>query len=220
MRTRNVSEAKEEIQVIKYLDVGDMTITGSGKVNDKAFYAAKEIVLKITSKRPEILRKLSGYEFILIAPGESITASLGWEESKSRLRGLALTPQESLGFPGRFAAYIEKKKKPSMGTFVHEFAHAIHSVVSKMDPEFNPSLNRAYHQAMKLGLWRDKYFSVDNWKLESSPVDEYWAEGVRMWYYVGKSREFKTRDAFKKYDPGITDLIGLWLSEEEIPHGY
>ena len=42
MRTPNVSEAKEKIQVIKYLDVGDMTITGSGKVSDKAFYAAKE----------------------------------------------------------------------------------------------------------------------------------------------------------------------------------
>ncbi|MCY3743525.1 MAG: hypothetical protein OXH00_21125 [Candidatus Poribacteria bacterium] len=220
MRTPNVSEAKEKIQVIKYLDVGEMTITGSGKVNDKAFYAAKEIVLTITAKRPEILSKLSGYEFILIAPGESITASLGWEESKSRLRGLALTPQESLGFPGRFAAYIERKKKPSMDTFVHEFGHAVHSVASKMDPEFNPSLNRAYHQAMKLGLWRDKYFSVDNWKLESSPVGEYWAEGVRMWYYVGKNQEFKTRNAFKKYDPGITDLIGLWLSEEKIPHGY
>ncbi|MXV73623.1 Zn-dependent oligopeptidase [Candidatus Poribacteria bacterium] len=220
MRTPNVSEAKEKIQVIKYLDVGEMTITGSGKVNNKAFYAAKEIVLTITAKRPEILSKLSGYEFILIAPGESITASLGWEESKSRLAGLALTPQESLGFPGRFASYIEKKKKPSMDTFVHEFGHAVHSVVSKMDPEFNPLLNRAYKQAMALGLWRDKYFSVDNWKLESSPVDEYWAEGVRMWYYVGKNQEFKTRDAFKKYDPGITDLIGLWLSAEEIPRGY
>ena len=220
MRTGNVSEAKEKIQVIKYLDVGEMTITGSGKVDDKAFYAAKAIILGITSKRPEILSKLSGYEFILIAPGESITASLGWEESKSRLRGLALTPQESLGFPGRFASYIEKNKRPNMGTFVHEFGHAVHSVVSKMDPEFNPLLNRAYHQAMKFGLWADKYFSLDNWKLGSSPVDEYWAECVRMWYYVGKNQEFKTRDAFKKYDPGITNLMGLWLSEAEIPYGY
>ena len=33
MRSRNVPEAKDKIQVIKYLDVADMTITGSGKVN-------------------------------------------------------------------------------------------------------------------------------------------------------------------------------------------
>ena len=220
MRTPNVSEAKEKIQVIKYLDVGDMTITGSGKVSDKAFYAAKAIILTITAKHREILSKLSGYEFILIAPGESITASLGWEESKSRLAGLALTPQESLGFPGRFASYVEKKKKPNMDVFVHEFGHAVHSVISKMDPEFDSLLNQAYDRAMKLGLWADKYFAVDNWKLEASPVDEYWAEGVRMWYYVGKDQEFKNRDAFKKYDQGLTNLISRWLSEEDIPLGY
>ena len=220
MRTPNVSDAKEKIQVIKYLDVGDMTITGSGKVSDKAFYAAKEIILTITSKHPEILSKLAGYEFILIAPRESITASLGWEESKSRLAGLALTPQESLGFPGRFASYIEKKKKPSMETFVHEFGHAVHSVISKMDPEFDRLLNQSYDQAMKLGLWADKYFSVDNWKLESSPINEYWAEGVRMWYYIGKDQEFKNRNAFKKYDRGLTKLLGQWLSEKDIPLEY
>ena len=107
-----------------------------------------------------------------------------------------------------------------MDVFVHEFGHAVHSVISKMDPEFDRLLNQAYDQAMKLGLWADKYFSVDNWKLESSPVGEYWAEGVRMWYYVGKNQEFKTRDAFKKYDQGLTNLISRWLSEEDIPLEY
>ena len=76
MRTQNVPEAKDEIQIIKYLDIGDMTITGSGKVNDNAFYAAKEIVLTITSKRPEILGKLSGYEFVLVARGEKASPKL------------------------------------------------------------------------------------------------------------------------------------------------
>ena len=221
MRSRNVPKAENKIQVIKYLYVGEMTITGSGKVSDDAFYTAREIILTITAKCPEILDKLSGYEFILVAPGESLTAALGWKKrNKSKSRGIALIQQESLGFPGRFAAHIERKKKPSMATFVHEFGHAIHYVISQMDPEFNPSLNRAYNQAMKRGLWADKYFTPDNWKLQYSAVDEYWAEGVRMWYYLGKNHEFKTRDAFKKYDPELTNLLGLWLSEEDIPHGY
>ena len=220
MRSRNVPEAKDEIQVIKYLDVAEMTITGSSKVNDNAFYAAKEIVLTITSKRPEILSQLSGYEFVLVAPGESVTEAIGWDERTSKLSGLALTPQGYLGFPGRFASVIQKRKKPNMETFVHEFAHAIHAVVAKMDPEFDPSLNRAYNAAMKRGLWADKYFSQDNWKREFSPVREYWADGVRMWYYVGVGKEFETRGTFKKYDPGLTDLFGLWLSEADIPIGY
>lgn len=220
MRSRSVPEAKNKIQVIKYLDVREMTITGSGKVSDDAFYTAREIILTITAKRPEMLGKLSGYEFVLVAPGESLTATLGSDDLKPTLRGVAFSPQESLGFPGRFAAHIERKNKPSMATFVHEFGHAIHYVVSQMDPEFNPSLNRAYNQAMKRGLWADKYFTPDNWKLQYSAVDEYWAEGVRMWYYLGKNHEFKTRDAFKKYDPELTNLLGLWLSEEDIPRRY
>ena len=217
MRSRSVPEAKNKIQVIKYLDVGKMTITGSDKVSDDAFYTAREIILTITAKHPEILSKLSGYEFILVVPGESLTAALGLDDRTSKSRGIALSPSESLGFPGRFAAHIERKNRPSMQTFVHEFGHAIHYVVSRMDPEFNPSLNSAYNQAMKLGLWADKYFTPDNWKLQYSPVDEYWAEGVRMWYYLGKDHEFETRDAFKDYDPELTRLLGLWLSDEEIP---
>ena len=220
MRTRNVPEAKDEIQVIKYLDIAEMTITGSGKVSDNAFYAAKEIVLTITAKRPEILSQLSGYEFVLVAPGESVGEALGWDEKQTGRSGAALTPQGYLGFPGRFASVIEKRKKPNMETFVHEFGHAIHAVVAKIDPEFDPSLNRAYSEAMKHGLWADKYFSQDNWKQEFSPVNEYWADSVRMWYYVGAGKEFETRDMFRQYDPGLTGLFDLWLSDEDIPIGY
>ena len=41
-----------------------------------------------------------------------------------------------------------------------------------------------------------------------------------MWYYVGKDQEFKNRNAFKKYDYGLTKLLGRWLSEKDIPLEY
>ena len=220
MQVSRASEANDKIQVIKYLEVGDITITGSGDVSDAAFYAAKEIILTITAKRPEIRSGLSGYECILLAPGESVAAALGWDKDQTGSTGAALVQQERLGFPGRFASTIQKRNRPNMDTFVHEFGHAIHYVISKIDPEFERSLNQSYNQAMRLGLWADKYFSQDNWKLEQSPIWEYWAEGVRMWYYVGKGQEFETTDAFKKYDPGLTSVLGLWLSEAEIPRRY
>ena len=220
MQVSRASEANDKIQIIKYLEVGDITITGSGDVSDAAFYAAKKIILTITAKRPEIRSGLSGYECILLAPGESVAAALGWGKDKSSTTGTALVQQEYLGFPGRLASVIHKKKRPNMGVFVHEFGHAIHYVISKIDPEFERSLNQSYTEAMKLGLWADKYFSEANWKKEDSPIWEYWAEGVRMWYYVGKGRAFETRDAFKKYDPGLTSVLGLWLSEAEIPRRY
>ena len=53
-------------------------------MNNRVLYTAKEIVLKITSKRPEIREILSIYECLLVAPGdsgESVAAALGLDEN-------------------------------------------------------------------------------------------------------------------------------------------
>ena len=62
---------------MKYLDAGGIAITGSENVSDMVFYAAKEIILTITSKRSEIREVLSRYECTLIARGESVAEALG-----------------------------------------------------------------------------------------------------------------------------------------------
>ena len=62
------------------------------------------------------------------------------------------------------------------------------------------NLASTFSEAMKRGLWADKYFSQDNWKQEFSPVGEYWADGVWMWYYVGAGKKFETRDTFDSTD--------------------
>ena len=54
-------EAKNKVQITKHLEVEDMVIIGSKNVDDKAFYVAQEIILKITSKRPEIRTELIGF---------------------------------------------------------------------------------------------------------------------------------------------------------------
>lgn len=55
----NPLEAKNKVQIIKHLEVEDMVIIGSKNVDDKAFYAAKEIIMTVTAKRPEIRSKLT-----------------------------------------------------------------------------------------------------------------------------------------------------------------
>lgn len=214
MKTQTIPESKK--QIIKYLYVDEITILGSENVDDTVFRAAKQIILKITSKRPEIRTHLSGYECILVAPGESLLDSIKWDKNRSRPpAGLALRSQSQLGFPGRFAASIVWKKKPSMHVFIHEFGHAIESVISIIDPEYDSLIKRSFKKAMKLGLWQDEpYFKR---KSDYNPVSEYWAEGVRRWYSVGKGHKFKSRDEFKKYDPELTHILAYWLSEEEIP---
>ena len=87
------------------------------------------------------------------------------------------------------------------------------NVISTLDPDFQGLLNQAYEQSKELGRFVNPRSSINQ--------GEYWAEGVRVWYYeVGPYKRFNTRDVFKEYDPGLANLLGNWLPEVEIPQGY
>ena len=206
---------------IKYMEVEEITITGSENIPDTAFRAAKQIILKITSKHPDILNYLSGYECVLTTPDECIQESVRWrDDDLHSSAGLAIGPRQDLGFPGRLAASIVWRKKPSMHVFIHEFGHAIGYIISKIDTQYEIVLQQAFNKAMELGLWQDEPFIKRIGQLNHNPVSEYWAEGVRRWYSYGKGHKFKSRDEFKEYDPPLTNLLELWLSYEEIPLTY
>ena len=94
-----IPEAKEKVHkiCIKYLEAQDIAIAGSENVNDKAFYIAQEIILTITSKRPEICRELSGFECILVARGESVAAYLDMDENDPNFdHGCTLYPKKKI----------------------------------------------------------------------------------------------------------------------------
>ncbi len=219
MSAQNASNTEK--LTLKYLEVEEITITGSENIPDTAFRAAKQIILKITSKHPDILNYLSGYECILVAPEECVQASVRWKEGHFKSSaGLAIGPRNDLGFPGRLAASIVWRKKPSMRVFIHEFGHAIGFVISQIDTQYELLLQRAYNKAIELGLWQDEPFIKRIGRPGHDPVAEYWAEGVRRWYSYGKGHKFKSREEFKKYDPGLTHLLTRWISNEEIPLTY
>lgn len=214
-------KSKSEKLTLKYLQVEEITITGSKNIPDTAFRAAKQIILKITSKHPEILNYLSGYECVLVSPEECVQSSVRWKEDHFKSSaGLAIRPRDDLGFPGRLAASIVWRKKPSMRVFIHEFGHAIGFVISKIDPHYEILLKQSFKKAMNLGLWQNEPFIKRIGKPDYDPIAEYWAEGVRRWYSWGKGHKFNSRDEFIQYDPGLTNLLDHWLSDEEIPLTY
>ncbi|RKU28072.1 hypothetical protein C6497_10085 [Candidatus Poribacteria bacterium] len=219
MRAKKKSKSKK--LTLKYLEVEEITILGSENIPDTAFRAAKQIILKITSKHPEIRKYLSGYECVLVSPEECVQSSVRWKKDHLKsLAGLAIRPRNDLGFPGRLAASIQWRKKPSMRVFIHEFGHAIGFVIAKLDPHYEILLKQSFRKAMDLGLWQNERFIKKIGKPGHDPVAEYWAEGVRWWYTWGKGQKFKSRDEFIQYDPGLTHLLDRWLSDEEIPLTY
>ena len=100
-----------QILLTKCLDAEGITIMSSDNMNDKVLDVAKDIILKITSKRPEIREALSIYQCLLVAPGdsgESVAAALGLDENNSRYKyGCTLPPPQYPKVITQLASVVE-----------------------------------------------------------------------------------------------------------------
>ena len=213
----------QEIQkwLIKCLDAEGIAIISSDEMSDKVLYTAKEIILQITARRPEIRDKLSIYECFLVTRKESVANVLGLDEDNPDFKyGCTLPLPQYPKVITQLASVVEWEHpigsgnyNPDMGVFVHELGHAIINVILRLDPNFHELLNQAYEHSKELERFINSRSAVSLW--------EYWAEGVRVWYYeVGPYKRFDTRDAFREHDPELVNLLGNWLSEVDVPQGY
>lgn len=87
---------------------------------------------------------------------------------------------------------------------IHEFAHCIHlRGMANVDPTFDARLKATYGAAMKAGLWKGKYASVNH--------HEYWAEGVQSWFDNNRVNDHDhnhvhLRSQLIEYDPGLAAM--------------
>ena len=87
---------------------------------------------------------------------------------------------------------------------IHEFAHLIHlRGMTNVDPTFDRRLRETYQKAMKAGLWKGKYASVNH--------HEYFAEGVQSWFDDNRQNDHdhnhvNTRAELLEYDPGLAAM--------------
>ena len=97
---------------------------------------------------------------------------------------------------------------------IHEFAHNIHlRGLLNVDPSFDTRLKDAYDAAMKAGLWRGKYPSVNH--------HEYWAEGVQSWFDDNRVNDHDhnhvhLRSQLIEYDPGLAALCREVFGDTEL----
>ncbi len=87
---------------------------------------------------------------------------------------------------------------------IHEFAHNMHlRGMVNVDPAFDGRLRVAYEAAMKAGLWKGKYASVNH--------HEYFAEGAQSWFDDNRENDHdhnhvNTRAELLEYDPVLAGL--------------
>ncbi len=224
----------------KYIDAGGIAIVGNHYVRDEQFYVAREVILLMTSKRPELREPLSlsnvrgdnRFRVILINAEEPLDSE--FNSDYGRETGWNTIPEApnyaQLGWANSqyIVAHIwwdhvdpaqrDGKIRFGLGVLVHEFAHALHMVaLSELDPTFNEQLLEAYGKGCFSppnihGSYNGRFRNTYACRNHL----EYWAEFVVAWVY---------KDAWVAWDDFTTfellvnadDQLILPLLDEWIP---
>ncbi len=203
---------------------GGYPIVASSKVNPYALKEAAYIIDLMLAKRPDVRDAMikSGARLSILAWNEFTCDQPEWE-------WLAAMPVA--GFPGVSTRDYRNARARGMGgsltdpfcscaeenllayagdpystenILIHEFAHNMHlRGLVNVDPTFDSRLKAAYDAAMKAGLWKGKYASVNH--------HEYFAEGVQSWFDNNRENDHdhnhvNTRAELIAYDAGLAAI--------------
>ena len=204
----------------KHIDLNGFSIVSSEKVNDYALLEAAYLVKNILQNRPGILKKLAENKirFAIMAHDEFTTDVPEHSDLKPakfwnrRARGLGPSkarPVVSCGEENLLCFDGDPYTQENL--LIHEFAHAIHHMaINHIDPEFDKKLKIAYENAMKKGLWKDKYAATNR--------AEYWAEAVQSYFDDNRlpdhdHNHVNTRKELFEYDRPLANLVKEQLGD-------
>ncbi len=208
----------------QHVSANGFPIVASAKVNPYALKEAAFLVNQMLAHRPDIRTAMikSGARLCILAWNEfttdqpeftrlgkgimpgypGITAKDYWDARARGLGGSERDPfcscaeENLLGYPG------DPYEKECI--LIHEFAHNIHlRGLTNVDPTFDTRLKATYDAAMKAGLWKGKYASVNH--------HEYFAEGVQSWFDNNRFNDHDhnhvhLRSQLVEYDPGLAAM--------------
>ncbi len=209
----------------KYLEADGYPIVASEKVNDYALKEAAYLVNLMLAKRPDVRAAMikSGSRLCIIGHDEFTTDLPEWSRMTpknfwdARARGMGGSPEDPL------CSCAEENLLAFAGDpyaaeniLIHEFAHNIHlRGMVNVDPTFDTRVQEAYTSAMKAGLWKGKYASVNH--------HEYFAEGVQSWFDNNRFNDHDhnhvhLRSQLVEYDPGLAALCREVFGDTELKY--
>ena len=226
---------EQEAYYTKYINAGGVAIMGNDYIDDRFFYAARDIVLGMTWKRPELREQLSPMREnrpgAIQQDGRHDVTGRVTVSRKYRMilvhvdQGSTVMPELHLGsgafnFPalgsGSHGIYgrVVVQRSSTGGRymspiFIHEFAHAIHDAIPLLDPTFVERLEAAYDAAKN----DSSYFgsiSINHYALTNQW--EYWAVSTKEWFMTLSIKEREhTRNRFSEMDPLMYALLAEWF---------
>lgn len=227
---------EQEAYYTKYISAGGVAIMGNGYIDDRFFYAAREIVLGMTQKRPELRPLLTPsrenrpgatqnsirhdvtgrttlspkYRMILVHVHQGSTVA-----PENHLRnGVISYPVFEIGTHGSWGRVVVQMAPTGdnlyfAGVFIHEFAHAIHEAIELLDTTFDARLEAAYASAKENGSYFGDGGSGD---YALTTKWEYWAESARLWFFkFANPRNEHPMELFREKDPLMYELLDEWF---------
>lgn len=197
----------------KYVSASGYPIVSSSQVSDYALKEAAYLVNMMLAKRPDVRRAMvqGGSRLVIMAHNEFTTNVPEhskmrpvdyWDARARGLGGSETDPVCSCGEENLLAYAGDPYAAENI--LIHEFAHNIHlRGMLKVDLTFGDRLKQTYERAMKAGLWKTKYASVNH--------AEYFAEGVQSWFNNNRPPDHDhnhvdTRKELREYDPALAAL--------------
>ena len=175
----------------KYIDAGGIAIlapsdrTSHVDVDDEYLFATREIILTMTSKRPELREVMSpenGFRYVLV--GVSFAREVNMPRELRYTGGVAGFHFTGLAFGGVSWYPFESVGVLYSETVVHEMAHAIDYAFDQhphLFPDWGTRLRTAYTQAFQKAL-QGKGFFNDPSQYALKNEKEYWARGAETWF--------------------------------------
>lgn len=229
----------------KYTDAIGIAILSSEKVPDAALLVARDIVIHMLAKRPDLRlemlkkkmrvgvmaqsesttdipehrsNKKPGRNDPRLTPGERAN----YETGIGRMTDKEYWDRRARGLGGNPTTCAEENLLGYPGTryygeniLVHEFSHAIMGVAIRTA---DPALYTEIQAAYKEAM------ANGLWKnhYASTNANEYWAEGTQTWFwsnyeYMDNNTRVQTPDELQRYDPKLYALLGRVYEDHHIP---
>jgi hypothetical protein len=206
------------------VSAGGFPVVASDKVSPYALKEAVYIIDMMLSKRPDVREAMvkSGARLSILAHNEFTCDQPEWawladealegydgistrdyRDARARGMGGSHTDPYCSCAEENLLAY-EGDPYSTENILIHELAHNIHlRGMSNVDATFDQRVKASYDAAMKAGLWKGKYASVNH--------HEYFAEGVQSWFDNNRENDHdhnhvNTRAELLDYDPGLATL--------------
>ena len=223
----------------KHTDALGIPVVSSEKPPDAALLVARDIVIHMLSKRPDLRAALvaRSWRIVVMAESEQTTdvpehrnlkkpslrdATPAQKERHEKLTDKEYWDGRARGLGGNPTSCAEENLLGYPGTryfgeniLVHEFAHAIlNGAIRKVEPKVFEEIQAAYKSALEKGLWKGHYGATN--------ADEYWAEASQTWFwsnyeFTDGDRKIQSPEDLKAYDPTIFELLSRVYPDHRIP---